>query len=245
MAAADMPMANVSRPARHQGVGDQRLRSEPMEKKVSAGQQGRGLDRGRQAEDEGQQRNRSADDEGQERGERRPERRAVDRRQAVLLRHHGLDPAVLLFGDDVDDGVQRLALEALGLEDLPDLLALSFRRDPNVPLLHAAHLLIFLDLGLGAGEIGGRHRKTVGDEIGGAEDQKRPGREIGADHAGNHGEGGHRAVDAAIDPVAQITDARPVAQALGDFARVVAVLEMPGIHAALLTWRGPADNGSC
>src|SRR6185312_2037590 len=34
MAAAVMPMKNVSRPARHQGDGDQRLRIEPMEKKV-------------------------------------------------------------------------------------------------------------------------------------------------------------------------------------------------------------------
>ena len=28
-------MANVSNPARHQGVGDQRLRNEPMAKKVA------------------------------------------------------------------------------------------------------------------------------------------------------------------------------------------------------------------
>ena len=34
MMAADMPMAKVSSPARHHGAGDQRLRNEPMEKKV-------------------------------------------------------------------------------------------------------------------------------------------------------------------------------------------------------------------
>ena len=33
--AADMPMAKVSSPVLHHGAGDQRLRSEPMEKKVS------------------------------------------------------------------------------------------------------------------------------------------------------------------------------------------------------------------
>src|SRR6476660_203960 len=35
MVAADIPMAKVSSPARHPGHGDQRLRREPMEKKVS------------------------------------------------------------------------------------------------------------------------------------------------------------------------------------------------------------------
>ena len=35
MAAADMPMAKVSRPERHEGDGDHRLRNEPMEKKVA------------------------------------------------------------------------------------------------------------------------------------------------------------------------------------------------------------------
>jgi hypothetical protein len=35
MMAAEMPMAKVSSPARHHGAGDQRLRTEPMEKKVS------------------------------------------------------------------------------------------------------------------------------------------------------------------------------------------------------------------
>src|SRR4029078_2516817 len=34
MVAADMPMAKVSRPERHQGIGDHRLLNEPMEKKV-------------------------------------------------------------------------------------------------------------------------------------------------------------------------------------------------------------------
>jgi hypothetical protein len=68
-------------------------------------------------------------------------------------------------------------------------------------------------------------------------------------HAGDHGEGGHRAVDAAIDPIAQVADARPELEPLGDFVRVVVVLEMPGVHELLLrclgyvAWAGRAGNG--
>ena len=152
----------------------------------------------------------------------------------MLLGHHGVDPTLRLAGDHIDGAVERLALEALGMEDLADLLALAFRRELDMPLLHAAHLLIFLDLGLGAGIVGGGHREAVGEQIGGAQDQQGLGRKLGADDAGHHREGGHRAVDAAIDPVAQIADMRPALEPPGDVAGVVSMLEMPGVHGALL-----------
>jgi hypothetical protein len=76
--------------------------------------------------------------------------------------------------------------------------------------LHVADLRIFLDLGLGAGIVGGGHREAIGEQIGGAQDQQGLGRKLGAGDAGHHRKCGHRAVDAAIDPVAQIADVRPV-----------------------------------
>ena len=43
----------------------------------------------------------------------------------MLLGHHGVDPALAMLGDDADGSFQRVPLEALGPEDLPDLLALT------------------------------------------------------------------------------------------------------------------------
>ena len=204
-----------------------------MEKKVIPVIKRRGLDRGGKPKDEGQQ----AGSTPQTMKARKVmsaafRRRAIDRRQAVLLGHHGLDPAPLLLGDDADGILQRLALEALGLEDLPNFLTLSFGRYFDVALLHVAHMLIFLDLGPGARIVRGRHGEAVGEDIGHAENEQGLGGKRRSDHAGDHGEGGHRAVDAAINPIAQVTDARPLLEPLGDFARVMAVLEMPGVHDA-------------
>ena len=152
----------------------------------------------------------------------------------MLLGHHGLDPAVALLGDDLHGAVERFALEALGLKDLTDLLALAFGRNLDVALLHVAHMLVFLDLGSGAGEIGGGHGEAVGKKIGHAENEQRLGGKRRSGHACDHGEGGHGAVDAAIDPVAQIADPRPLFQPLGDFARAMTMLEMSGVHLRLL-----------
>ena len=204
-----------------------------MEKKVMPVIERRGLDGGGKPKDEGQQAESTPQTmKGEKSHERGFSRRAIDRRQAVLLGHHGLDPASLFLGDDADGTLQRLAFEALGLKDLPNFLALAFGRDLDMALLHVAHMLIFFDLGLGAGVIGGGHGEAVGEEIGHAKNEQGFGGKRRSDHAGDHGEGGHRAVDAAIDPIAQITDARSLLEPLGDFARVVAVLEMPGVHEA-------------
>ena len=54
-----------------------------------------------------------------------------------------------------------------------------------------------------------------------------------ANDARHDGEGGHGAVDAAIHPIAQIARLRPLVEALRDLARVVAVLQMAGIHGLL------------
>ena len=139
----------------------------------------------------------------------------------MLLGHHGIDPALAPGGDDVDRGFQRVALEALGLEDLPDLLTLTLGVELNMALFHAARLLVFVDFGLGARIVGGGHGKSVGKEVARAEDQHHAGRQIGADHAGHDGE----AVDAAIDPVAEIADLGTLLQAPGDLARVMAMFE--------------------
>ena len=232
-----MPIRNVSIPVRHHGVGDHRLRSEPIEKKVMPVITVEAQIEAGRAEDERQQRNRAAHQKGEKGRQRRPRRRAADRRKPVLLGHHGVDPAVARAGDDIDGAVERLAREALGLEDLPDLLALAFGRKLDMPLLHPAHLLVFLDLGLGPGIVGGGHGEAVGEQIGGAEDEQGLGGKLRADHPCHHGEGGHRAVDTAIDPIAQIADARPLLEALGDVARGVSVLEMSGVHASSLAVR--------
>ena len=199
-------------------------------KEGDSGHQGRGLDRGGKSQDEWRKRDRAADDKGEEGGERGSRRGAVDRWQTVLLGHHCLDPAPLFLGDDADGILQRLALEALGLEDLANFLTLSFGRYFDVALLHVAHMLIFFDLGPGAQIIRGRHGEAVGEDIGHAKNEQGFGGKRRSDHAGDHGEGGYRAVDAAINPIAQVTYPRSLLEPLGDFARVMAVLEMPGVH---------------
>ena len=80
----------------------------------------------------------------------------------------------------IDGAVERVASEALGMEDLADLLALAFRRELDMPLFHTAHLLIFFDLGPGAGIVGGGHREAIGEQIGGAQDQQGLDRKLSA-----------------------------------------------------------------
>ena len=46
----------------------------------------------------------------------------------LLLGHHGVDPTLALFRCHVDGGLERFAFEALGVEDLANLIALAFRR---------------------------------------------------------------------------------------------------------------------
>src|SRR4029079_11900139 len=87
---------------------------------------------------------RAANDESKKGGEGRSSGRAIDRWQPMLLRHHGLDPALALGCDDFDRGVKSFALEAFGAKDLPDLLALALRRLFDVTLFHEADMLIFL-----------------------------------------------------------------------------------------------------
>ena len=72
------------------------------------------------------------------------------------------------------------------MEDLADLLALAFWRKLDMPLLHAAHLLIFFALGLGAGIVGGGHREAIGEQIGGAQDQQGLGRKLRTGDASYH-----------------------------------------------------------
>jgi len=156
----------------------------------------------------------------------------------MLLRHHGLDPALALGGDDLDGSVQRLAFETLAAKDLPDLLALTLRRLLDMTLFHEAHMLIFLGLGLTPGIIGGGHGETVREEIGRTQDEQSLGGEVGADHSSHDRKGRHRAVNAAIDPIAQIARLRPFREAMGYLSRVMAVFEMPGIQGVLL--RGSA-----
>ena len=52
---------------------------------------------------------------------------------------------------------------------------------------------------------------------------------LGAGDAGHHRKLSHRAVDAAIDPVAEIADMRPAFEPPGDVAWGVSMLEMPGV----------------
>jgi hypothetical protein len=99
-------------------------------------------------------------------------------------------------------------LKALAAEDLADLLALAVRHRVDVALLDRAQVRLLLVLGLGPAVVARGHREAVGDQIGDAENQDHPARQLGADHPGDDREGGDRAVDAAVDPVAQIAERR-------------------------------------
>src|SRR5690606_30735028 len=104
-------------------------------------------------------------------------------------------------GDDLDDLLEDVALEALGLEDLADLLALAFGVAVDFDFFGAAGPLGLLGLSAGAEEVGGGHGEAVGDEVGDTHDQYDGGAEAGAGGGADDGEGGDRAVDAAVDEV--------------------------------------------
>jgi hypothetical protein len=115
-------------------------------------------------------------------------------------------------------------------EDLPDFLCLAVGVGADVALLHPPQTAVVGDVGAGAGEVAGRHRKTVGDQVGAAEDQDDPRIEARPDRAGDDRERRHGPIDAAVDPIAQIRRPRPVGEARGDRLRRAAVLES---HAGL------------
>jgi len=60
------------------------------------------------------------------------------------------------------------------------------------------------DFGLGAEEVTGRHRKSICKKVGKAQGENNPGRKPGAGYAINNCECRDGAIDATIDPVAQI-----------------------------------------
>jgi hypothetical protein len=227
-----IPIRNVSMPALHQAEGDQRLRSEPIEKKVAPVisvevQREAGAPATNGSSGIAPQRIKARNVIAAAlAGERLTGGRPCSSVIMVSIQRWRL--AVITSTAPVE----RLAPEALGMEDLADFLALAFRRKLDMPLLHAAHLLIFFDLGLGAGIIGGGHREAIGEQIGGAQDQQGLGRKLSAGDTGHHRKSGHRAVDAAIHPVAKIADMRPAPEPPGDVAGVVSMLEIPGVHGA-------------
>jgi hypothetical protein len=95
----------------------------------------------------------------------------------------------------------------------------------DMAFLHVAELLILVVFRLGARVVTGRHGEAVRQEIGQPKNDHDRGRQLGANDARHDGEGGDGAVDAAIDPVAQIADAGPVAEPFGDRAGRVTVLQ--------------------
>ena len=75
-------------------------------------------------------------------------------------------------------------------------------------------------------------------EIGDADDgNTTPGDRLAPDDARHDGEGGHRAVDAAIDPVSEIARSGPMFQPLGDVAGAVAMLKLA--FQSWLLFQGP------
>src|SRR5690606_8598682 len=80
-----------------------------------------------EAEDEWDERDGADEVEGGEGGGGGGEGVAPGGSDAVLFGEHGFDPAFAVAGDDLDDLFEDVAIEALGLEDLADFLALAFR----------------------------------------------------------------------------------------------------------------------
>jgi hypothetical protein len=126
-------------------------------------------------------------------------------------------------------------METLPFEDLADLLALALRHGVDVALLDGAQVRLLLVLGLGAPVVARGHGEAIGDQIGDAENQDHPVRQLRADHAGDDGERRYGTVDAAVYPVAQIAERRRAGQPLGD--RLFRVLVLHGR-------RAPAASGS-
>jgi hypothetical protein len=144
---------------------------------------------------------------------------------AVLLGHHGVDPALAAGRDDAHGALEVIAAEALLAIDLADLLALAVGHEIDMPLLHGAQFRVLVAFGLGAAEVAGRHREPVADEVGRTQDENDPRREVCPDDAGDDREGGDGAIDAAIDPVPEIADGRAGREPPSDRGAVVAVLE--------------------
>ncbi len=158
----------------------------------------------------------------------------------MLLGHHGVDPAGAVGGDDGDGALEVAGLEALAAVDLAHLLALAFRHQVEVALLHGAQAGILVDLGAGAAEVGGGHREPVAHQVGHAHDQDDTGREVGPHGTCHHGQGGDRTVDAAIDEIAQVADVGAGGEPAPDRGAVVEMLEPA--HGGVRAGCGP---GAC
>ena len=213
-------MRRVSAPDHHQLAVDQRLFIEPMAKKTTAVIVTESVDAGSsEAGDERQERNETADQKGGEGRKPGHYRRARDRWHAVFLGHHHVDPARRRTGDHLDRPVEVSAFEPFRLKELSDLLALSLRHQANMALLHAPETLMIVTFRLRGRVVAGGHGEAVGEQVGSAQNEDDACGQIGADHASDNGEGGHRTVDAAVDPVPKITGLRAVSEARRDFCR--------------------------
>ena len=70
--------------------------------------------------------------------------------------------------------------------------------------LHRFGVLKLLVLGASRQIVAGRHRESIRNQVGAAQNQDDARSQVRANYPGDDREGGHRAIDAAIDPISQI-----------------------------------------
>ena len=152
-------------------------------------------------------------------------------RQAVFLREHRAHPAVLIGSYQLNRLLQLFSFKALFSIDLADLIAFALGRNSNVAILDPFQSSKIVRLCPRAEVIAGSHRKTVGGQIGKAEDEHDRGRQFGAGNAGHDSERRNRSVDAAVNEIADlvvISTCQPVGNRFGR----VSVFEV--FHAQIL-----------
>jgi hypothetical protein len=130
--------------------------------------------------------------------------RSRRRGKTVFLYRHGLCPKHPIGRDHGDDPLKVVTRKSLGLEYLPDFLSFAFRHQRDVFLLDAEDAIVVVALGFGADVVRCCHGEAVGKEIGKSEQQYHPCGKVCASNACHDRECRYRAVDSAIDPVAEV-----------------------------------------
>ena len=148
-------------------------------------------------------------------------------REAVLARHHHVDPAPPIGRDRLGGGIEQFAGQAVASEQLADLLPLAGRHELDVPLLVPLDATPPPLLRADAEIVGHRHAEPVGDEVRRSEHEHDGCVEPSASDTGHDGVRGHRAVDRPVDHVAEVTRPGRLGEASRNRRRPVLGSEAP------------------
>src|SRR6185503_16724478 len=125
-------------------------------------------------------------------------------RQSVFVHEHRLHPSLTIGRDQLYNSLKIVPFKTLAFKDLTNFLSLAFRLEVDMTMLDVFEASPIIEFGFGPKIVAGRHRESVGKQIGESQHENYPIRKLRAGDSGYNGKCRDGAVDAAVDPVAQI-----------------------------------------